>query len=454
MISREGPAIAAADINGDNIIDIFIGSPSFQESHIFMGNKNGKFIKTEQKDLSEDYLSEDVDAIFFDIDNDKDLDLYVVSAGNELPQTANSLKDRLYINENNSFKRTKDLDQITQHNSVVINYDYNSDGYDDLFIGGRVISERYGNSPKSYLLKNQKNGTFKIDRIFEEIGMITDAKWEDINGDGLKDLITCGDWNNINLFYNDGKNLKRDSSFIGNDMFGWWFSIETADFNNDGRMDIIIGNQGNNTKLKPTENSLVKMYIDDFDNNSRVENIITYNRNGKEYPLANKDELTKELNYLRRDFFYYKDFAGLEIDEIFSNDVLSQSKVLFVNNFNSLVLLNKGSEFEPINLPLISQISPIRDIQTLDYNNDSMIDILLVGNNSNVSTYFGSFDSSYGILLEGKGDGTFNYINQKESGLNLKGDITKVLPLDKNKSKFVIGKNNDKISIIGLVDEK
>ena len=181
MISREGPAIAAADINGDNIIDIFIGSPSFQESHIFMGNKNGKFIKTEQKDLSEDYLSEDVDAIFFDIDNDKDLDLYVVSAGNELPQTANSLKDRLYINENNSFKRTKDLDQITQHNSVVINYDYNSDGYDDLFIGGRVISERYGNSPKSYLLKNQKNGTFKIDRIFEEIGMITDAKWEDIN---------------------------------------------------------------------------------------------------------------------------------------------------------------------------------------------------------------------------------------------------------------------------------
>ena len=86
-------------------------------------------------------------------------------------------------------------------------------------------------------------------------------------------------------------------------MFGWWFSIETADFNNDGRMDIIIGNQGNNTKLKPTENSLVKMYIDDFDNNSRVENIITYNRNGKEYPLANKDELTKELNYLRRDFF-------------------------------------------------------------------------------------------------------------------------------------------------------
>ena len=237
-------------------------------------------------------------------------------------------------------------------------------------------------------------------------------------------------------------------------MFGWWFSIETADFNNDGRMDIIIGNQGNNTKLKPTENSLVKMYIDDFDNNSRVENIITYNRNGKEYPLANKDELTKELNYLRRDFFYYKDFAGLEINEIFSNDVLSQSKVLFVNNFNSLVLLNKGSEFEPINLPLISQISPIRDIQTLDYNNDSMIDILLVGNNSNVSTYFGSFDSSYGILLEGKGDGTFNYINQKESGLNLKGDITKVLPLDKNKSKFVIGKNNDKISIIGLVDEK
>ena len=454
MISKEGPAIAIADVNGDNINDVFIGSPSFQKSELYIGNENEKFILSDQKDIHEDLLSEDVDALFFDADADNDLDLYVASGGNEFSETTNSLKDRLYINNDGVFKKQKDLPQIIQNNSVVINYDYNLDGFEDLFVGGRVISNNYGKTPTSYLLLNQKNGNFKIDKIFNDLGMITDAKWEDINGDGIKDLITCGDWNNINLFYNDGNSLVKDSTFIGNDLYGWWFSIETTDLNNDGLMDIIIGNIGNNTKLKPSKNSPVRMYINDFDDNSKSENIITYMLNSKEYPLANKDELTKELNYLKREFFYYKDFAGLEINEIFSDKLLSQSNILFVNDFNSKVLINKGSEFEQINLPLISQIAPVRDIQILDYNNDKIDDIILVGNNSNVSTYFGSFESSYGILLEGNGDGTFKYINQKKSGLKLKGDITKVLPLDKNKSKFVIGKNNDKISIISLDNEK
>mgnify|MGYP001158118674 FL=1 len=454
MISREGPAIAIADVNGDNINDVFVGSPSFQRSELFIGNKNQKFTASDQKDIHEDLLSEDVDALFFDADADNDLDLYIVSGGNEFSETTNSLKDRLYINDDGFFKKQKDLPQIIQNNSVVINYDYNLDGYEDLFVGGRVISNNYGKTPTSYLLLNQKNGNFKIDKIFTDLGMITDAKWEDINGDGIKDLITCGDWNNINLFYNDGTSLVKDSSFIGNDLYGWWFSIETADLNNDGRMDLIIGNIGNNTKLKPSVNNLIRMYINDFDNNSKSENIITYMLNGKEYPLANKDELTKELNYLKREFFYYKDFAGLEINEIFPEKILSESEILFVNDFNSKVLINRGSEFEQINLPLISQIAPVRDIQVLDFNNDNTEDILLVGNNSNVSTYFGSFESSYGILLKGNGDGTFDYINQKKSGLKLRGDVTKILPLDKNKSKFVIGKNNDKISIISLDNEK
>ena len=132
--------------------------------------------------------------------------------------------------------------------------------------------------------------------------MITDAKWEDMNRDGIKDLITCGDWNNINLFYNDGNKLVKDSSFIGNRLKGWWFSIETTDLNNDGLMDIVVGNIGDNTKLKPSKISPVRMYINDFDNNSKSENIITYTLNGKEYPLANKDEISKELNYLKESF--------------------------------------------------------------------------------------------------------------------------------------------------------
>tara|TARA_Y100000746_G_scaffold46574_1_gene35796 strand:+ start:5578 stop:8856 length:3279 start_codon:yes stop_codon:yes gene_type:complete len=454
MISKEGPAIAVADINNDEFQDIYIGSPSFQESKLFFGNKSGKYKLSQQISIEKDYLSEDVDALFFDADNDGDLDLYVISAGNEFSVNSNSVKDRMYFNNAGVYEKNKELVEINQHNSVVKNYDYDNDGDQDLFIGGRVIPSEYGISPKSYLLKNDGTGNFKIDIIFKDLGMITDAKWSDMNGDGIKDLITCGDWNSINVFINKNGELVMDSLFIGRSLKGWWFSIETADLNNDGKMDIIAGNLGNNSKLKPSKEAEVHMYIDDFDNNSRLEHIITYQKKSKEYPIANKDELSKQLNYLNRDFFYYKDFAGLDIREIFSEKSLSNSKKLSVNNFNSMVLLNYGKNFEAIELPLLAQVSPIRDIQVLDYNKDGNKDLLLVGNNSNVSPFFGSFDSNFGVLLKGEGNGNFSYINQSISGLKIRGDVSKILPLDKNKSKFVIGKNDDNISIISLANEK
>ena len=453
MISREGPSIAVGDINNDEILDVYIGSPSFQESKLFLGKKNGNYKLSNQISLEKDYLSEDVDALFFDADNDNDLDLYVVSAGNEFSINSKSVRDRLYFNIDGIFKNNDSLVQLNQHNSIVKNYDYDNDGDQDLFVGGRVVPGEYGVSPKSYLLKNDGKGNFKIDKIFKDLGMVTDAKWDDMNGDGLKDLITCGDWNSINIFNNHNGILGKDSTFIGNSLNGWWFSIETADLNNDGKMDIIAGNLGNNSKLKPTEKDQVSMYINDFDDNSRFEHIITYKKNSKEYPIANKDELSKQLNYLNRDFFYYKDFAGLDITEIFSKESLSNSKKLTVNNFKSIVLLNGENKFDLIELPLLSQVSPIRDIQVLDYNNDGNKDLLLFGNNSNVSPFFGSFDSNFGVLLEGEGNGYFNYIKQSKSGLKIRGDITKVLPLDKNKSRFVIGKNDNNISIISLVNE-
>ena len=376
-----------------------------------------------------------------------------MSAGNEFSVNSKSVRDRLYLNIDGIFKNNDSLVQLNQHNSIVKNYDYDNDGDQDLFVGGRVVPGEYGVSPKSYLLKNDGKGNFKIDKIFKDLGMVTDAKWDDMNGDGIKDLITCGDWNSINIFNNHSGILSKDSTFIGNSLNGCWFSIETADLNNDGKMDIIAGNLGNNSKLKPTEKSQVSMYINDFDDNSKMEHIITYQKNDKEYPIANKDELSKQLNYLNRDFFYYKDFAGLGIREIFSEESLSNSKKLIVNNFKSIVLLNGQNKFDLIELPLLSQVSPIRDIQILDYNNDGNKDLLLFGNNSNVSPFFGSFDSNFGVLLEGQGNGYFNYIRQSKSGLKIRGDITKVLPLDKNKSKFVIGKNDDNISIISLINE-
>ncbi len=244
--------------------------------------------------------------------------------------------------------------------------------------------------------------------------MVTDATWVDIDNDGWTDLFVCGDWSDIKFYKNtQGNFVEDDKNYVINKK-GWWFSIKSADINNDGLMDLIAGNIGLNIKFKPSINFPVKMYINDFDNNESFEQIITYTIDGKEFPMAGRDEITKQINYLKRKFLYYKNFAGKEIKNIFSTSQLQNSKVLYANEFQSFVFLNDGNGFEAKPLPIIAQSSPISVIETCDYNSDNNIDLLIFGNKNFVSTYFGSFDANHGILLKGNGDGTFEYVDQKK----------------------------------------
>jgi len=456
MISKEGPAISVSDINEDGNYDLFFGSASFSESKLYLGTDRGNYIENEISFFKDDFIAEDVDAEFFDVDGDKDLDLYVVSAGNEFPYSAESLRDRLYVLDNNKYERKKSLPDIAQHGSVVRNYDYDKDGDNDLFVAGRVVSGKYGFSPNSYFLSNDGSGFFTIDSLnsfSNDFGMITDATWHDINDDGYKDLITCGDWNGINLYINNKGKLIRDESFIGSELRGLWFSIHIVDVNNDGAKDIIAGNFGENSKLNVNKLNPLRMYFGDLDDNNSIEQLISFQKEGKEFLIFNKDELSKQLNYIAKKFVSYNDFAGLEVVDIFSEKTLLKNKMLEVNELRSLILLSKDDKYEVSYLPRMAQISPVREIQHLDYNNDSNTDIIIFGNMTSVSPYFGSLDSNYGILLKGDGKGEFKYIDQKKSGLNVRGDVSKVLPLDKNRSKFVIGINGNKPSIISLNDQ-
>ena len=253
--------------------------------------------------------------------------------------------------------------------------------------------------------------------------MITDAIWHDINDDGFNDLITCGDWNGINLYMNNKGTLKRDDNFIGSELRGLWFSIHIVDINNDGIKDIIAGNFGENSKLKVDKLNPLKMYYGDFDDNNSIEQLISFQKEGKEFLISNKDELSKQLNYIAKKYVSYDDFAGLEVADIFSKKTLLKNKILKVNELRSLVLLSKDGKYEVSYLPKMAQISPVNDIQHLDYDNDSNTDIIIFGNMTNVSPYFGSLDSNYGILLRGIGEGKFKYIDQKKSGLNIRGVV-------------------------------
>ena len=454
MLSNEGPALALADINLDGFQDLFLGSSSFNKSRIFMGSKSGNFNFAEGHEIYKDSISEDVDALFFDADNDNDLDLYVVSGGNEFPLRYKSVRDRLYIlNDKGIYELdTLSLPEIYQNGSIVRSSDFDNDGDLDLFVGGRSIPGKYGFSPRHYLLENDGNGKFRINNeiTFKNQGMVTDATWVDIDNDGWTDLFLCGDWSDIKFYKNTQGNLVEDDKNYVINKKGWWFSIKSADINNDGLMDLIAGNIGLNIKFKPSINFPVKMYINDFDNNESFEQIITYTIDGKEFPMAGRDEITKQINYLKRKFLYYKNFAGKEIKNIFSTSQLQNSKVLYANEFQSFVFLNNGNGFEAKPLPIIAQSSPISVIETCDYNSDNNIDLLIFGNKNFVSTYFGSFDANHGILLKGKGDGTFEYVDQKKSGLNVTGETKKMFYLDKNKTKFVLAVNDKKLNFYKL----
>ncbi|WP_423147726.1 VCBS repeat-containing protein [Rubrolithibacter danxiaensis] len=457
MLSTQGPALATGDLNGDGLEDVYVGGAAGGEKKLFIQQKNGTFSDKSPAVFAEDIASEDVDALFFDADKDKDLDLFVVTGSNEFLSGDPRLLDRLYINDGRgNFSKDNRLPNIAENGACVSAADFDQDGDLDLFIGSRMISGSYGYNPASYLYINDGTGNFKnyTKRYLEqnEPGMITDALWEDLNGDKYPELIVVGDWMPVTIFKNNrGKSL---NPITIPHSAGWWNRIKAADIDNDGDIDFVLGNQGRNSRITATENKPAELVTGDFDKNGTVEQIILcYTEDGKSYPMVLKQDLQKQVPSIKKKFLKYSDFAGKTLPDIFSEDELKDAVVKKSTNPNSSLLLNNGKlNFSLIALPLEAQFSPVFGIEVFDYNRDGKSDIMLTGNFFDVLPELGEYDANYGLILQGKGNHRFEVLPSAKSGLFVKGQVrhSNLIKDAKGNILIILAKNNDKLQVVSF----
>jgi enediyne biosynthesis protein E4 len=456
MVSNEGPHIAVGDVNGDKLDDIFICGAKDSSGALYIQDHNGHFRKTNEVLFESDKISEDTDCAFFDCDGDGDLDLYVASGGNEFPSSSSALADRLYLNDGKGhFVKSPQILPAGKYESTscVKPADFNKDGKTDLFVGIRLRPFEYGLAANGYLLQNDNHGNFvnvtsKIAPGLTGIGMITDMSWADIDGDGDLDMVIVGDWMPVKIFINDnGIFTDKSASYGLANTEGWWHTIIAKDLNGDGKVDFVLGNQGLNTFFKASEKKPLTMYVNDFDLNGSIEQVICAYNGDKSYPIAMMDDLVKQIPSLSEKFKKFNDYKDVTIENMFPPDVIARSVLLKTFGMQSCIMMNMGQgSFNLIPLPTEAQFSPIYAIIADDFNHDGKCDILVGGNQYRAKPETGINDASYGLLLKGNNDGTLKPVPSMESGIFTKGEIRDLKNITINGKRYIaVARNNDNL---------
>jgi len=432
-LSMEGPSLAVADVNGDGLDDLFVGGAKNQAAHLFLQQSDGRFVSTNEETWQQDALHEDVDAAFFDADGDEDLDLYVVSAGNEFWGDAHALRDRLYINDGTgTFRRSGDaLPQDMYANGAnVAPGDYDGDGDLDLFVGGRVAARKYGKIPESYLLENDGSGHFtdvtgEVAPGLRNVGMVTDAVWADAAGDDQPDLVVVGEWMPITVFVRrDGRLTNRTSEVGLAHTAGWWNTIAATDADHDGDTDFVGGNLGLNATFEASQDEPVRVYVNDFDKDGNTDPILTRYRHGRSTPIAGRDRLAEQLSFVKDKFPTYESFGAATVEEIVPSGTLPSATVHEATTFETSFVENEGdSTFNVQPLPTRAQFSPVYDVWTHDLDRDGHTDLILGGNFYGVAPAQGRYDASFGTVLYGDGTGQWTAPPPVATNLYLEGQV-------------------------------
>ncbi|MEO6453851.1 MAG: VCBS repeat-containing protein [Ginsengibacter sp.] len=458
-VSTQGPKLAVADVNGDGLDDFFVCGAAGQAGNLYIQKPGETFSNTNESLFEADAMCEDVNALFFDADSDGDNDLYVVSGGNETEMEIKNL-DRLYLNNGQGkFTKSNQLPALYGNKSVAAAADVDRDGDRDLFVGGRVMAGRYGDVPKSYLLLNDGKGKFSIANEstapgLQNAGMITDAVFTDIDNDGWQDLVLAGEWIPLTIFKNkSGKFINLSSSFIPVQAKGLWTTIHIADINNDGLKDILAGNWGENSKLHANKKFPLKLYVNDFDNNGSLDQLLATERNGNYYSFLGKEELEKQVpSVIRKEYADYSSIAGKNIEEIFG-EKLNNAKLYSADILASVVFINnKNSTFTLSKLPASFQWSPVFSFFTKDINHDGKNDIISGGNFDGVLPYEGRYDAGYTEILLSAPNGIFKQISGQQLGMSVRGEIRdiKEIKCKGNKKIIAVAVNNQSLRFFRL----